>query len=69
MPWISDRVRPTRQLAIAPPVVLPSAIRSASAPQTRVISRLNSPAYTTPTDASPPPSRAADARLGAIMDR
>jgi hypothetical protein len=33
------------------------------------VSRLNSPARTTPTDTSPPPSRAADARLGAIVDR
>jgi len=33
------------------------------------ISRLNSPACTTPVNASPPPSRAADARLGAIVCR
>src|SRR5215217_4771807 len=34
-----------------------------------LISRLNSPACTTPTDASPPPSRTADARLRATVDR
>ena len=55
-----------QQLAITPPAAWPSANAQASAPRMSVtFTRLNSPACTTPTDASPPPSRTADARLGA----
>src|SRR6266540_7033726 len=44
-------------------------MNSVGTPNFFAVSRLNSPACTTPADASPPPSRAADARLRATVDR
>jgi hypothetical protein len=59
-----------QQLAKTLPTTWPSATdESVSTPNFSSVSRLNSPACTTPTDASPPPSRAADARLRATVDR
>ena len=56
-----------QQLAIALLAAWPSANdEGVGTPDFRSVTRLNSPACTTPTDTSPPPSRAADARLGAI---
>lgn len=49
--------RVERALALTRPFVLPSAVRTASAPGTTVLSRLNGWPMRTPTDASPPPSR------------
>jgi hypothetical protein len=54
-------LRPRRveqALAISRPSVLPSAMRTASAPGATVLSRLNGWPMLTPTDASPPLSRA-----------
>jgi len=50
--------RVVQALAMARPPVLPSAMRTASAPGIAVLSRLDGWPMRTPTDASPPPSRA-----------
>jgi len=50
--------RVIRALAITPPNVLPSALSTASAPRSKVFSRLIGWPMRSPTDASPTPSRA-----------
>ena len=49
--------RVERAVALTRPFVWPSAVRTASAPGTTVLARLNGWPMRTPTDASPPPSR------------
>ena len=61
--------RVPRQLAITLSTTWPSATGESVGTPNCAVSRFNSPACTTPTDASPPPSRAADARLRAIVCR
>src|SRR6266545_387789 len=66
MPRFSDRAGSAEQLALTLPAASPSAnVQDVGTPDSCSITRLNSPACTTPTDASPPPSRTADARLRA----
>src|SRR6266540_2158070 len=63
MPRFSDRAGSAEQLALTLPAASPSAnVQDVGTPDSCSITRLNSPACTTPTDASPPPSRTADGR-------
>lgn len=57
MPWFSDHAGPTNDSRITPLTVLPSASWTASAPRSRLISRLNNPAYTHPYQRFAAPSR------------
>lgn len=61
MPWFSDSAGPVTPLAIARRPVLPSPSDYKVGNPIEVISELNSPACTPPVNASPPPSRGADA--------
>jgi len=54
---VFDHAGPTGALAMARSAVLPSALRTASAPRTEWLSRLNGWPACSPTDASPTPSR------------
>jgi hypothetical protein len=69
MHWFSDPAGFPRRLAKTPPTMLPSAPYDSVGTPIMILTRLNNPPAHTPTDASPPPSRTADARLGAIAIR
>ena len=57
MPGVSGPRGAPRQLAITLPTMSPSALHDGVGTPMPLISRLNNPACTTPTDASPTPSR------------
>ena len=61
MPWFFDSAGPVTPLAITRRPVQPSLPDNEVGNPVAVISELHSPACTPPVNASPPPSRGADA--------